>query len=184
MSGDNLITFRFNNWEEIFPNSDEAISQYLGLIADLRTEYTRNQTLLRERVEANPQTGVEATIFERTFGGSARIERLDNGNVRYEFAYLGQVHTQEVVPQAGNKDHDWTSDQIVGLQAQVAAALAESSDTREGVVLATLLGYIEGKPATIGWEETMSKNKKLPQRVGYKIYPDGMLRLAKDKVGG
>lgn len=182
MSVDNLIRSRFNSWEEIFPDPAEANRQYLALIAELRTEYAGNQTLLRERVEVNPQTGAEVTIFEKTFGGHARIERLDNGNVKYEFAYPDQVNTQEVVPQAGNRNHDWTFDGIVGLQAQVAAALAESPDPEEGLILATMLFYIEGKPAVPEWEEIMLENKKLPQRVGYKIYPDGMLRLAKDKV--
>lgn len=62
--------------------------------------------------------------------------------------------------------------------------MAESSDSEERSVLATLLFYIRGKPATIGWEEIMLENDKLPQRVGYKVYPDDMLRLVKDKVGG
>lgn len=185
MSVDSLIKSRFNSWDEIFPDPAEADRQYAALVNDLRQEYSGNEALAQERVAFDPLTGAEATVFYKTMGGYDLIARLDNGNVKYEFASIPgrEVHTQEVIPQAGNKDHDWTFDAIVGLQAQVAAALAESSDSKERVVLATLLGYIAGKPATPEWEEAMLGRPMLTQRVGYKIYPDEMLELAKKKVG-
>lgn len=183
MTPDNkLILARFNSWEEIFPDPAEADRQYLDLLVELRAEYSGNQTLLRERVEVNPQTSSAATVFERTTGGFSRIERLPGGNVRYEHKHFGEVHIAEVVPQVGNKDHDLTFDGIIGLQAQVAAALTESSDPKEGLILAILLSKIEGKPATAGWEETMLRNKKFPQRVGFRIYSDSDLSVARDRV--
>lgn len=177
-----LITTRFKSWEEIFPDPAEADRQFLGLLAELRSEYSSNQILLREKVEVNPQTGLATTIFEKTFGGYARIERLPGGNVRYEFNHSGEVHIDEVIPQAGNKDHDWTLEQIVGLQAQVALAMAESPDSGDRFNLSFMLSKIQGKPATVRWEETMLENKKLPQRVGFKIYPDVNLSAAKERV--
>lgn len=175
---------RFNSWEEIFPDPAEADCQYLGLLAELRAEFSGNQTLLEERVEVNPETGLSATIFERTVDvkGFTRIERQPGGNLRYEFNHPGVLHIQEVIPEVGNKNHGWTYEEIVGLQAQMALALAESSDPNEGLSLATMLSYLGGKPACVAWEETMLESKVLPQRVGFKIYPDWVLSAAKDKV--
>lgn len=183
MTPDNeLILARFKNWEEIFPDPAEADRQYLGLLAELRDEYSSNQTLSIEKVEINPQTGLPATIFEKTFGGYARIERLPGGNVRYEFNNSREVHIAEVVPQVGNKDHGETITEIVGLQAQVASAIVESSDPDDRLDLDLMLFYIKGKPAIAEWEEYMLNNHKLPQRVGFKIYPDSNLSAARDRV--
>jgi len=68
------------------------------------------------------------------------------------------------------------------LQAQVALALVKSPDSGDRLNLSIMLSKIRGKPATIGWEETMLLNKKLPQRVGFRIYPDSNLSAAKDRV--
>lgn len=182
MTPDRTILSRFKSWEEIFPDPAEADRQYSALVAGLRAEYSGSRTLLEERVEVNPKTGLPATVFEKTFGGYTRIERLPSGDVRYEFNQPRTVHLQKVVPLVGNKDHDWTYDEIVGLQAQVALALAESSDPNEGSNLATMLSYLEGKPACVEWEETMLENMKLPQRVGFMIYPEDFLLTAKKRV--
>lgn len=186
MTPDNkLIQDKFKSWEEIFPDPAEADRQYLGLLAELRAEFSGNQTLLEERVEVNPQTGLSATVFERTrdIGGFTLVERLPGGNVRYEFNHPGVRHIQEVIPEVGNRNHGWTYDEIVGLQANVAVALAESSDlNEEGFSLATMLSYLGGKPACVEWEKTMSERDRLPQRVGFKIYPDWVLSAARERV--
>lgn len=176
------ILARFKSWEEIFPDSAEADRQYSALLEKLRAEYSGSQTLLRERVEVNPQTGLAATIFEKNIGGFTRVERLPGGNVRYEFNHPGVRHIQEIIPEAGNKDHGWTYNEIVDLQAQVALALVESPDPNDGLKLATMLSYLRGKPACVEWEETMLFNKVFPQRVGFEIYPDWVLSAARARV--
>lgn len=185
MTPDNkLIPARFKIWEEIFSDPAEADRQYLGLLAELRNEYSTNETLRQEKVEINSQTGLPATVFERTLKGgyTTRVERLPGGNVRYEFTHPGVRHIQEVIPEVGNKNHGWNYDQITGLQAQVVAAIAESPDPKEGLNLAIMLSYLRGKPVCVEWEETMLKNSKLPQRVGFKIYPEDVLSAAKEKI--
>ena len=100
--------------------------------------FRSNETLRQEKVEINSQTGLPATVFERTLKGgyTTRVERLPGGNVRYEFTHPGVRHIQEVIPEVGNKNHGWNYDQITGLQAQVVAAIAESPDPKEGLNLA------------------------------------------------
>ncbi|MDO8503872.1 MAG: hypothetical protein Q7S60_04265 [bacterium] len=168
---------RPGGWEEIFPDRHEADKQYQALLADFRNEYTQNNSLASERVEQDQDTDLGVTVFEKTDGNFTAIQRLPNGNVRLRFvSQKGEEHVDEIVPSVGNIRHGWNYDQITALEAAVRELPVQGAS----IEITLLSFYLRGKPASPAFEKQMLDTDYIPQRVGYKIYPDRALQRAQE----
>jgi hypothetical protein len=166
---------RFTSWGEIFPNTADAELQYAALVDGLRGDYASNNSLSEVRIDIDSNTGLSVTTFDRKPTGPTTVQRLANGDVRVGFS-TGSV--MEIVPPVGNRRHDWTYDIVTSLQRDLRSLERETSDSRLLARLGSVNFYLKGKMAAQDWEEEMLRMDFLPQRVGYRIYPEAILREA------
>lgn len=162
---------RFRSWDEIFPNRDEANRQYSEFLNSMMTGYDSKKTIRRTQVD--PKTGLSFTTFEGN-GVNTSVWRLENGNVRINFSPDSDI---VVTPEVGNKTHDWTYNQLNSMREHIKE-LGKSAGVIARTRLVFLGIYLAGKPAAMSWEEIMVYNQRLPQRIGYRIYPADSLEDA------
>lgn len=170
----------FQSWEEIFPNKEERDRQFENFLQGQRYEYSSNHTLAKEITITDPKTGARKTTFFRTFGGFASTTLLQNGDVEIEFVYEYR-HAYTITPDVGNKNHNWTYEEIQSIKERLGAQIAKDG-TRKKVPgnhkIASMLFYLKGKPAYKDWETTMRYNNLEPIRIGFRIYPKEILDKA------
>ena len=166
---------RFTSWEEIFPNTADAEQQYAALVEGLQNDYASNRSLLGVRTEIDPDTGLAITTFDRKPDGFTTIQRLSSGNVSIRFSTGSAM---EIVPQVGNKRHDWTNEFVTSMQRDLRVLEHRTNDSKLISRLGSVNFYLKGKMAAEDWEEEMLRMNFLPQRVGYRIYPEAILQEA------
>lgn len=174
---------RYNSWGEIFPSPEDADQQYQEFVGDFRAEYISNNSLAAERVEFDPNTQSYTTIFERTSPGHTSIQRLANGNVVIDFVRPEGTTVEEVVPGTGNRNHQYTYETIVRLRDRISRLKSEAQTPIARMELAQVDLYLQGTPATNGWEETCLSSGRFPQRVGYKLFLEDSLKRARELLG-
>ena len=175
---------RAESWGQLFASPEEAQADFLArVVEDFREEYADNSSLRIYTVAPDPDGDVHR--FDRTSavgGGFTTVQRFTDGDVVIAFNRPGNLPSvSKIVPGAGNIAHDFTvADtlqphhptvfKLIGDKQEYAAAVQVI-----GADLTHLSQYLRGKPAVMGWEETMLDNGHFPQRIGHRIYPSFVL---------
>ncbi|MFH1971618.1 MAG: hypothetical protein ABIJ05_04525 [Patescibacteria group bacterium] len=164
---------RNQSWEEIFPSEEERKNQFKDLLDELKNEYVSNNTFksMEEVVEGK----IQRNVINKTNGGKVIASTLENGNVELTFINHGSKNTGTITPDVGIKDVRWTHKAIKYLRKGLDIYRAKKHTSFKAGQLAL---YAKGKPATKGWEDVMRFNGHTPIRVGFKIYPNEILRDA------
>lgn len=175
---------RFKSWEDIFRNPDDRDRHFEDFVDSIRNEYKKNNTLRREEVMPVSEDDETTTIvLTRTMTGrKTGISRLQNGNVVVKFIGLDSQNVEEIKPEVGNRNHNWKHDQVQSMRKRLIEMARKCKVIEEKYILETTAFYLKGKPASQNWEDTFIYNMFVPQRIGYKIYPEQLLRKAKDLI--
>jgi hypothetical protein len=175
---------RASSWQEIFQSPQDADKQYEEYLDRQRDEYSQNNEQFEESRSVDIGKNTDITVFKRNNGNQTTVQRLTNGNVVLSFADDNKVHNTEIIPEVGNIDHDWSNEKIQDMQASLKLRYKYEPDIKKRGQLVMVSTYIKGKPATQGWENLMLEHGNIPQRVGYRIFPEDMLNRAKHLLEG
>jgi hypothetical protein len=172
-----IITDRFNSWSEIFATEEEAEAQLEDFLERLRVEYKNNQTLWAEVWDLDMISREETSTFVRSNGGSTVVIRRQNGDVDMFFMRPDETTSESrITPGVGSRNHQWTYEAVRELNEWAQ----ERPDENDPLFneWSKVVFYLDGKPATAGWEEIFLDNDRFPVRIGYRIYPADALEKA------
>lgn len=167
--------------EELFASTEEAEADFRTTLVDAhRFYYKKDDPDVEYVIEAHPDGDIHRVTRNGTH--PTTFQRLVNGDVNLIFYYPDKSPSvQLITPEVGNINHPFTRTDVVTPDAEVVDSLLEDlSLEANGISLVLLLSHLRGKPATQGWEDTMLYGGHIPQRIGYRLFPDYALNaLAK-----
>lgn len=169
---------RAERWDQLFATPEEAEADFLsGLVGESRRYFEENRAPYQYRIEPNPDGDVH--VVERYPGDDTRFQRLANGDVIMTFNDPEKGPRPNLItPSAGNIAHPYTFTNTIKPDLQVILDLIPNKEKTAEIEEAvgadpmSFSFYLDGKPATQGWEEVMLGNGYLPQRIGHRLYPD------------
>ena len=177
-------------WSQIFSSPEKAQTDFIErIVGDFKDEYAANGSLKGYFIEENPDGDIHRfDRFEK--GHFATAQRLVGGDVIMTFNSSGEKPSiDRIIPGSGNIDHSFTLADTISPSMSVIFDLIKDPEMVSeigrtiGADVVSLFAYLRGKPATIGWENVMLENGKLPQRIGHRIYPSFALE-AQRKIRG
>lgn len=175
---------RAQTWKQLFSTPEEAETDFLvNIVGKSRKEFEDNHTLQKYRVDLCPQGNIH--VFVRTNNiGSSSYQRLQDGDVIIESHDPEEsIHRDIITATVGNINHPFTIVNTVRPDLQVILDLIQQIGTPTYEKMKATIGtdpisfvtYLNGKPATRGWEDLLLSNGNMPQRIGHRIFPHFVL---------
>ncbi len=164
---------RAERWDQLFPSPAEAETDFIeNLINADRFYYKRDDPAVEYIVEPNPRGDIHR--ITRNVSYTTTYQCFLNGDVALTFYYPDKSPSvNRITPSIGNIDHPFTTADVLIPDTEAVDALLRDPSLRENMMRLTLLfSHLRGKPATQGWEETILYTGYLPQRIGYRLFPD------------
>ena len=169
----------YQGWEEIFPDQETADKHFEYLLDGFRREYSDQD----ESTPVDLPSGVKLTIFELVEDKSITIHRTEDGDVGISILSPGkETHTIKITADVGHKNHSWDYERIRAMREKLQDHSETTTDMFRADDLRQLAFYLDGKPATEGWEEIFSYSDRKPIRIGYLIFPEDSLIQAEKEV--
>lgn len=169
---------RAKSWNELFSSKEQEMADFIEhLVGSARADYESIHALRNYRVKHLPEGDLH--VFEHTEGYSTTYQKLrSNGNVWMTFYHPDGTLSSDVLitPDIGNMVHDFTfANTILPDRKLLEGIDHEEFQAVTGLYLNALFFYIEGKPATKDWENSIIHFDHLPQRIGHRIFPSFVL---------
>ncbi len=163
---------RAERWDQLFASPEVAQVDFQRYLVDgWRFYYInegRDDPPVVYTVEPHPDGNIHRIARQK--GYDTTYQRLPNGDVAQTFYYPDKPPKIDLItPSIGNIDHPFTNVDTY-FPNNIIEALSEGPE--HSVRLTFLASHLEGKPATQGWENTMLYNGYIPQRIGYRLFPD------------
>ncbi|MDO8658215.1 MAG: hypothetical protein Q7K55_05730 [Candidatus Levybacteria bacterium] len=177
---------RAERWDQLFATEEEADACFKNLIDAHRFYYEKNDPSVEYSVESHPDGDIHRVVKHK--GYDSTYQRLSSGNVTLTFYYPDPGKSPSVnliTPSIGNIAHPFTSaDVAIPEEDTLHSLMFDDPDLRDKCInLTFLFSHLKGKPATQGWENIMTDNGYMPQRIGYTLYPGYAIEaLAKLRV--
>lgn len=171
---------RAQSWDQLFPSPEVAQAEFQRLVNEHRSYYKENDPSVKYTVEPHPAGDIHRVVRHK--GHEATYQRLANGDIILIFySPDNPPHENLITPSIGNINHTFTAADIVIPDQEAVLEIELDKDRRNkvsskiGSEVGSLPFYLKGKPATQGWEDTMLYNGFIPQRIGYKLFPNKYL---------
>lgn len=176
-------TEHYQGWEEIFPDQETANKHFEYLLDTIRREYTDQKTLEKESTPVDLASGVKLTVFELAEDTSIVVHRIKEGDVGLMILSPGrEMDATRITADVGHKNHSWDYDRIRAMREKLQHHSETTTDTSRAEDLQQLAFYLDGKPATEEWEETLLHRDRRPIRIGYLIFPEDSLIQAEKEM--
>ena len=174
---------RASSWEQIFPLEGDAAAAFIKMVMINKEVFEGKNSFGGFRVEKLEEGDIHiiylkpSSIYKKYRISFQRL--IKNGNVLHTIEKDDDKIINLISPDIGNITHNYSFDNALTPIVDIGGMLTKeeySQITGTQFNNKSSFGqFMEGKPATKVWEEIVLKAGHLPQRIGYRIYPDFIL---------
>lgn len=169
---------RAQSWGQLFRSPEEAeVDFQTNLVDAWRFYHGKDNPKVKYTVQPHPNGSIHIVSYGEE--QPTTYQRFLNGDVALtNYSSDTSPHVSLITPNIGNIAHPYTTKDIA-IDEDALTTLIDYLDEQDNQVdsdvaerLVFISGYMRGKSATQGWENTMLHNGYMPQRIGYRLFPD------------